>query len=578
MKWIETIIPKKKEEIFRKKLGISKCLSYILLSLGITNIKDANLFLNPSLKDLKNPFLIKNLDLATNKIIEVIKNNEKIIIVGDYDVDGVTSTSLLFKVLEYFTKNINFLIPKRSEDGYGLTKNILNRCIDENPKLLIALDCGTNSLLEIEVLLKNKIDVIIVDHHKNSNSINKKKYNFILVNPHINKSNSQKEYQIFCTVGIVFKLVQGIIKKLRELNNLIANKINLRDFLYFVATGTIADMVPLTKENRIITKFGLKNIFKNNGLKALCEISGINIKNAIKPSDISFKIAPRINASGRLENASLSVKMLINDDFNTSLLLANQLEIINKKRQLIEKKMIEEAISLIEENKLLYNNLFSIIMFKEDWHPGIVGIVASKLSKLYYKPCFIFGKENNFLKGSGRSIDGINIITALNKISEHLVNWGGHPMAAGITIKKENFFKFQESLNNEIKLQASKINKEILEPTLNIVYWISLEELNLYLLEELSLLEPFGVGNPLPILGIKDIVINKKPILFGNKKEHLQFFIKTPNPNINFIKCIGWNMKDKIPPINTKIDIAFNFFWNNWNGYKNANIQLIDWR
>lgn len=553
-----------------KSLNISYALASMLVRLDITDAIKAQKFLYPRLAHLDDPFLLNYMEDAAERLLKSINAKEEILILGDYDADGITSTSLLVNVLNQLGVKPNYIIPKRLEEGYGLTMGVVERALKiHTPSLFIALDCGTNSIKEVQFLKQKGIEVIILDHHKCKEGVLPE--DAILVNPHVH-GKKEAPWGRLCTVGLVFKLVHGLVKILKEEEDPRAKTIKLKDLLDLVALGTIADLVPLVEENRILTYYGLNKIQHTNrpGLQALCKVSGINEGQTIKPSDVAFRLGPRINASGRLSDATLPVNMLLSKDFEECSEAAKELNLMNRERQEIERAVTLEAESLIAtaENN---THQISIVSYSPNWHTGVVGIVAGKLARMYHKPTIILGNENGLAKGSGRSIPGIDLIKALSECEAFLESWGGHPMAAGIALKTENLENFQEQFTTAI---ATQLNGLQLEPFIEITQFIEAEDLTEALLEELELLHPFGNNNPEPIFGVKEALLLSEPQIFAGS--HIKF--KIAKKNGLPVNAIGWNMKDNPPPANQYVDLAVKFSYNHWNGKKTPQAELIDWK
>lgn len=552
-----------------ESLNISKTLASLLLRIGISNPNKAQRFLYPRLAHLQDPYELTNMDRAIKRTITAIKNNESVTILGDYDVDGITSTTLLVHILKIFGLSPHYLTPLRLEEGYGMSQAVLERALTgPTPGLLFALDCGTNSTEEV-VFLKNKgIDVIIIDHHQSKQTV---PGDTILINPHVFDS-PDAPWANLCTVGLVFKFTHALTKTLKENAHPKAESVDLKELLDLVALGTVADLVPLLEENRILASFGLNKIQNSNrpGIQALTKISGINQNQPLKASDISFRLGPRINASGRLSDASLPVSMLLADDFKTCSLAAEQLNTMNQERQEIERSVTTHALQLVEDEALASNN--AIIAYFPGWHSGLVGIAAGKLSRIHNRPTFILTQEGNSAKGSGRSVPGINLITALSECSDLLESWGGHPMAAGITLHPSNIEKFQKQFNQAIASQILSPQQQ--ETLLEISEYLSPEDLTEGLLEELELLHPFGMSNPEPVFGIRDAILPSPVTIFST--DHFRFQVKkTSGMPLN---GIAWKMAHNRPPHNTPLTLAVKFAYNHWNGKKTSQLELIDWQ
>ena len=371
-------------------LGVSPILGALILQRGYTDPLRAKMFLSPKLANLDDPFRLKNLRPAVLRIIEAIEKKQNILVFGDYDVDGITSTTLLVSILRLFGLNPAYFVPRRMEEGYGLSEAALERALSNNDTdLLIALDCGTNATEAIEYINSRGIDLIVVDHHQAKDTTAQ---NHILINPHVFDLEGAPWLQL-CTVGLVFKLAHGLIKEMRNRDNKDAWQINLKDYLDLVALGTVADLVPLIDENRILARNGIKRLksTRRTGIQALIQASGIALGEEITPIDISFKLGPRINASGRVADASLPLEMMLGDNFTTCYRAACELNDINRERQDIERGVLEDAMKQIEENRL--NDYPCIVVSNPRWHPGVVGIIAGKLSREYHRPVIVLAKK-----------------------------------------------------------------------------------------------------------------------------------------------------------------------------------------
>ncbi|MBO7521229.1 MAG: single-stranded-DNA-specific exonuclease RecJ, partial [Opitutales bacterium] len=393
-------------------LGVSPILASLLLERGFSDPIRAEMFLKPKLTNLGDPFRVKNLRAAALRLIEAISKKQKVLVFGDYDVDGITSTTLFVNAMRHFGLSPSYFVPRRMDEGYGLSEAALERAFaDEKPDLLVALDCGTNAMDAIRYIRSRGIDLIVVDHHQSKDDPSNEDY--ILVNPHV-FDLSTAPWRNLCTVGLVFKLVHALLKEMRLRDDPRSWTLDLKDSLDLVSLGTIADLVPLVDENRILARYGIKRLktTKRKGIQALIQASGISLGDEITPVDISFRLGPRINASGRLADASLPLDMLLGDDFTTCFRAACELNDINKERQEIERGVFEAAMKKIEELKLAEDPC--IIVFDKTWHPGVVGIIAGKLSREFNRPVIVFGEtDSGYTKGSGRSIAGLDRVECL---------------------------------------------------------------------------------------------------------------------------------------------------------------------
>jgi len=570
MRWLYKALPAEDIASLSKSTGVSSVMAELLMRSGLTQAEKAGTFLNPTLGGLSDPFEVPRLSDAAERLVEAIDKKQKVIVLGDYDVDGVTSTALLVTVLRNFGLSPSFVVPRRAEDGYGLSRSAIDRALEiGKPDLFVALDCGTNSHDEVSYLCNLGMDVIVVDHHR---SKEKPLAQGILINPHIHEETTSNDsaWRYLCTAGLVFKLMHGLLKHLRERKNPIALTYKLRDQLDLVAMGTVADLVPLTGENRIMASNGLRILAQTQrpGLRALMEVAGLKPGQEIMPMDISYRLGPRINASGRLADAALSVELMVSEDTRFCYETAHQLDTFNRERQDIERQMTEQAEKIIE-NHFIENH--GIVLFEEGWHPGVVGIVAGRVTRKYNRPCVVLGSEGELAKGSGRSIEGVNLVDVLGKCSAHLESWGGHPMAVGVSLKKTNVQAFRKLFTEAVKASSGS---DLAEQRIDISAWISVNQIKESLMQELETLHPFGQGNPEPVFGIKGIVLKQKPDVF--KEVHFRFSL--PDATGKKIQGVAWKMANKLPPSYEPIDIAVGLHWNHFNGRKSLQLEMLDWR
>lgn len=570
MRWTHTPLPAGEVEALSKHAGVSRVLAELLLRAGLCDADAAAGFLQPALAGLNDPFLLRNLEAAATRLRQAIAGREEIVVLGDYDVDGVSSTALLVMILRRFGLNPRFVVPRRSEDGYGLSRSAIDRALEDgSPALFIALDCGTNSSEETAYLRGKGIDVIIIDHHRSKDDI---PGDALLINPHVHADGTDGDsaWRHLCTVGLVFKLVHGLLKQLRGENHPVAFRIKLREHLDLVALGTIADLVPLLGENRILARHGLRILEQTHrpGLRALMEVSGVKASQGITPTDISFRLGPRINASGRLADAALSVELLISDDLTFCMETARQLDTFNRERQEIERAITGEAERLIETH---YSGDAGIVLFAEHWHPGVVGIVAGRVTRKYNRPCVVLGNEGDMAKGSGRSVDGVNLVEVLGTCCEHLTSWGGHPMAVGVALPKRHLEAFRGQFAAAVR---AHVGGDIAEARLEIAAWITPEQITEKFMEELEALHPFGQGNPEPVFGVRGVVLRQPPEVF--KEHHFRFAFEDGRGRR--LHGVAWKFAHRLPPVDEVLDLAVELKWNHFNGRKFLQLGLIDWR
>ena len=547
---------KNKIEEIKNKYKVNQLLATILANRNILKEEDIRLFLNPTRNDFYNPFLITDMDIAVNRIIKAIENKENITIYGDYDVDGITSITVLKSFLNDIGVDTNTYIPNRLIEGYGLNKEAIDKISKKGCNLMITVDCGISAIEEIEYANSLGIETIITDHHEAGNEIPKA----IAVIDNKRK-DSKYPFRELAGVGVVFKLIQaiGITLKLKEESYL--------KYLDIVCIGTISDIVPLVDENRVIAKLGLLLVAqtKNIGLRSIINSSGYN---KIDSNTISFGVAPRINACGRMGKAEEALELFLSKDKNEVNELTNKLNEHNRKRQETEKTIFENAVEKIKEEHLDENK--AIIVGGENWHHGVIGIVSSKITEMYFKPSILFSfEEDGIGKGSGRSIPGFDLHEALMKCSDTIEKFGGHSMAVGITVKKDNLEKFKKEFE-QIATQ-SKIDEII--PIINIDAKVDLSDIDKEMVESLKQLEPFGEANKMPVFAFKNLKIDSIRALSEGKQ--LKLTLKDNNYIIN---AIGFNIGYLANEyrIGDKIDVAGVLEINTFNGVDNLQINIKD--
>jgi len=523
--------------------------------LGVRGISDFDFFLNPSVEGLRDPFSLDGVMEGSERILDAIESNQKISIFGDYDVDGVVSTSLLFTVLKKLNADVDFYIPHRLEDGYGLNKSGIKELKDGGTNLIITVDCGINGEEEIRYAEELGLEVIVTDHHlpeKNNPAE-------IKINPYLSNSYPYKD---LAGVGVVFKLCQGI-EKMSDLtlNFLLWN-------LDLVALGTVADVMPLTGENRILTALGLKIINENRrpGIVSLLKNSGFK-KGQIQAWHIAFLIAPRINALGRLGESKEAVDLLCTYNNVEADTIAAKLENCNIERKKLQEKIYKEALGFLDSRNIERNA--GIVLSSDGWHEGVIGIVASKIVNEFNRPTILIVEKDGICRGSGRSVPGFNITDSLKELSFLLEEYGGHDQACGISIKKENIRSFERAFEEQV---TEKLGNNISQKELLIDFSLTLDAINERLVENIEILAPFGTGNPKPVFASSGVELADVPSIVG--KNHLKFTVKNKG---KYIPCIGFSLGDKIDLLsNSKMfDIAYSPFIDDWNGKVSLKIHDI---
>ncbi len=555
-KWECYNLDNEKVEELVKKRHITNLLASILVNRGIIDGEKINVFLNPTRKDFYNPFLMPDMEIAVKRIVKAIENKEKIMIYGDYDADGITSITVLKKYLNEIGLKTGEYIPNRLNEGYGLNKDAISKIYNDGYKLMITVDCGISGLEEVDYANSLGMEIIITDHHEPAEKLPEA----IAVIDAKRKDNKYPFNQL-AGVGVVFKLIQAISTELK-----LEEKEYLK-YLDLVCIGTISDIVPLVDENRVIAKLGLKLIekTKNIGLKTLLNIADLR---KIDSTAISFGVAPRINACGRMGFQEEALQLFLTEDSGEATKIAKRLVQFNQERQAKEKQIFEEVIEKIEKDN---KDKKCIVLAEENWHHGIIGIVASKITEIYYKPSILICLEGDKGKGSGRSIPGFDLYTALTKCSDYIEKFGGHSMAIGITIKKENFEKLKEA----IEKYAQESNISDIMPIINIDKEINLKNINIEEVKSLELLEPFGEANKMPLFLLRNLKIDSIRALSGGK--HLKLTLKQDN---NIVDAIGFNMGDlsKEYLLGDKVDVVGTIEINSFGNKENIQINLKDIR
>src|SRR5213594_4204220 len=498
---------------------------------GFGTADEVQAFLQPRLKSLSDPFLLPNMKAAVTRILVALKRRERIVLFGDYDLDGVTSLALLAETLRAYGAAPELFLPLRMEEGYGLSRESLARCLEQHrPQLLVALDCGTASIVEIANLKRDGVDVIVLDHHQPSQShgvASEPKSQLpdcvAMVNP---KADSASSFHYLCSVGIVFKLCHALLKT-RPLPGF-----DLKSKLDLVALGTVADIVPLRAENRVLVQRGSIEIGKTSriGLRKLMQVAGV--RPPILPEDIGYRLGPRLNAAGRLSTAEKSLRLLLTDDDGEATILAAELDRENRERQEVEKQIFNLAIAQIEGRFDAARDA-AIVVGAPGWHQGVLGIVASRIARRYHRPTIVIGfDENGIGKGSGRSIEGLNLVEALSCCAQRLDKFGGHEMAAGLALHEENFDLFAEAFR---KAAREILSEEALQPCVRVDHELAFTEIDIDLLRWHEMLQPFGNGNPQPLFLARDVepvalprIVNEKHLIFclrqGSRHRRAVFF------------------------------------------------------
>ncbi|MBP3463320.1 MAG: single-stranded-DNA-specific exonuclease RecJ [Clostridia bacterium] len=554
-KWEYKDVDSEKVKEIREKFNVSNLLATVLVNRDITDEKEIEVFLNPTRNDFHDPYLMPDMKIAVERIIKAINNQEKVIIYGDYDVDGITSITVLKKFLKTCGLDAGYYIPNRLNEGYGLNKVAIDKIKEDGYTLIITVDCGISGIEEIEYANSLGIETIVTDHHEPMETLPPA----LAVVDLKRKDNTTYPFNSLAGCGVVFKLTQAIGMELKM------DEKEYLKYLDIVCVGTISDIVPLVDENRVIAKLGLKlvEVTKNPGLRALLKAAGYK---QINSNTISFGIAPRINACGRMGYEEEALKLFLTENIVDAENITEKLNKYNRDRQEIEKNIFDEAIKMIEKDDNASN---SIVLGSYNWHHGVIGIVSSKITEMYYKPSILVCFDGEEGKGSGRSIQGFDLHEALVNMSKHLEKYGGHEMAVGLSLHKKNFNRFK----NDFEKYVTEKDISDLVPILEIDKQIGMKEIEIDTVKELDLLEPFGESNRRPVFVYKNLKIDSIRALSDGK--HLKMTLKDGNSLIN---AIGFNMGSfsKEYMIGDKVDVAGTLEINSFNGRDFVQINMKD--
>jgi single-stranded-DNA-specific exonuclease len=571
-----------------RKIDISPLLAQCLLNRGLGEPAAARSFLQPRLKQLADPFALPDMAAAVDRLFQARERREPVVIFGDYDVDGVTSTALLLEVLQTLGWTANPYLPHRLDEGYGLSRDGLENCLRKFPaSLLLALDCGSTAVESIAWLRQRAIDVIVLDHHQPASP---PPAALALVNPRLRSPSvppaaptlprshaptphplaGHSDFTELCSVGLAFKLAHALVKRGRESGLPGAADFDLRTLLDLVALGTIADIVPLTGENRILVAAGLEhlNATQRPGLIALKQAA--QTAAPLGAYEVAFQLAPRLNAAGRLETAQDALRLLLARDLAQAAPLAQNLDACNSERAKIERRISEEAIGAIRA-RFNADTDFVIVEGRSAWHIGVVGIVASRVLQQFYRPAIIVGGDGLEWRGSGRSIAGFDLAAALRDCAGLLVRHGGHAAAAGLSLRAENLDKLRARLN---ELARQILKPEDLKPSLRLDAQVGLAVITPDSLAELALLKPNGQGNPPVQFSAHNLTLKGPPHRMGAQKQHLKLWV---TDRLTTHQALWWGAGDQTLP-NTPFDLAFSPQISQYNGRRQLQLKVLDWR
>tara|TARA_B100000809_G_scaffold198908_1_gene198775 strand:- start:1398 stop:3083 length:1686 start_codon:yes stop_codon:yes gene_type:complete len=559
MRWTLKSQPEKeKVHKLAKELQVDTIIASILCQRNIETFEDAKNYFRPSLEEIHDPFLMKDMDVAVARIENAISNNENILIYGDYDVDGTTAVSLVSSYLKTITPNIATYIPDRYAEGYGVSYLGIDFANDNDFSLIIALDCGIKAIDKIAYASEKKIDFIICDHHKPGLEIPKA---VAILNA--KREDCNYPFDELCGCGVGFKLIQALgVSRNQTIEDFVP-------YLDLVATAIAADIVPMSGENRVLAYHGLQVINQSprNGIKAIIHQTK---KTELTITDVVFIIAPRINAAGRMKHGNYAVELLTEMDLDSAIEFAAAIEIFNADRKELDKKITDQAIIQIIDNE--EEQCFSTVVYQEDWHKGVIGIVASRLIEKYYRPTLVFTKSGDKLAASARSVKGFDVYDALQECSEFIEQFGGHKYAAGLTLLPENYINFKNKFEEVVE---RTIDKKLLTPEISVDAEIDLSEITPKFFRIIQQMSPFGPLNMKPTFKSTCVRDNGYGKQVGADKTHLKLNV-FQGDNKKTYNAIGFNLGDKMDFVQNDFDIVYTLDENEWNGHKTVQLLLKD--
>ena len=562
MRWNPKSKPNpEKVQAIQQALQVDEIIATLLVQRGIETFEQAKTFFRPTLADLHNPYLMKDMDKAVARIEKAIDNNENILVFGDYDVDGTTAVSLVSSYLRSFYPNVATYIPDRYAEGYGISYMGIDYAEDNDISLIIALDCGIKSIDHVNYAKAKNIDFIICDHHRPGDILPDA---VAVLDP--KRDDCSYPYDELCGCGVGFKLIQALAENRNQTIE------DLVEYLDLVATAIAADIVPINGENRVLAKFGLEVINSNPrpGIKALIQ----NVKKKVLTiTDVVFIVAPRINAAGRIKHGNEAVALLTEYDLDQAEQFASEIEQHNSDRKELDKQITKQALLQIEENN--EQTRFSTVVYQENWHKGVIGIVASRLVENYYRPTIVFTKSGEKLAASARSVKDFDIYNALEACAEHLEQFGGHMYAAGMTLLEENYENFKKAFE---KVVQETIHPDLLTPEISYDAEIELSEINPKLMRLLKQFEPFGPENMTPLFLAKGLTDSGYAKTLGSDNEHLKAFVKQGNSES--FGAIGFGLGNKLDLVanKNKFDAIFSLEENEWKDTVTLQLQFRDIR
>lgn len=566
--WTHRVADAERVRRLEETLGVSPVVAALLARLSDDDA-EAERHLRPQLAHVSDPFEAAGVREAAERLLRAVDAREPVAILGDYDVDGVTSTAALVHALRRLGLEPRAYVPRRLDEGYGLSMGAIDRVLGEGrPGLFVALDCGTNSIAEVARLRAAGVDVVIVDHHvaKDGHAAD-----CILVNPRV-RDPEGAPWRALCTAGLTFKLIHALLKVLRLRDDARGTAFAVRDYLDLAALGTIADLVPLRHENRILAAHGLRALSeaRRPGLRALIEVSGLTPGQTLSSTDVSYRLGPRINASGRLADAAIPLRLLLAEGASDCAEGAAQLDALNRERQEIDRKVTEEATrqlgAMADAPALVAHG---------DWHPGVVGIAAGKLCRSLSRPVIVLGREGDLAKGSGRGVPGVDLVAALQACHELLGSYGGHPMAVGVSLPCANLEAFRLRFAEAIASQLAR-GLPAASSAIEIAHWVDPVAMTPRVLDELEMLQPFGEGNPEPVFGFRGFRFDRPVQRFGDGESNFRHTLSLPDGRR--LGFVAWRLAHRAPEPGQPVDLAVRIGWNRWQGRRTAQAEILDLR
>lgn len=559
MRWVRRTVDERVAAVLARELELHPVAARILAGRGLVTVEAARQFLAPTLADLPDPFQMKGMPAAVERLVRAVRGRERVVVYGDYDVDGVTSTTLLVSFLQLLGADVGYSVPKRLVDGYGLNPQAVDRLAEAGTRLIVTVDCGVTAVDEVDRATRAGVDVVVVDHHRAPAELPRA---VAMLNPH--QPGCPFPAKELSAVGVTFHLLMALRKRLRDEGFFeLQPEPNLRTFLDLVALGTIADVVPLVGANRILVLHGLRTLeqAKRPGVRALLEVAGIE-PGPVTAGQVGFRLGPRINAAGRLDDAATAVELLLSTELEPARGLARQLDQANAERQAIERGITQEALAQAEKRA---ERVRGLVLHAEGWHPGVVGIVAARVVERWHRPTVVLGVDGDGARGSCRSIEAFDMYASLGKCAEHLVKFGGHHHAAGVHLARAALPGFIAAFEREALRQLKPSD---LVPVVRIDAEVSSADATLELAQALGRLAPFGAGHPEPVLATKLSGVEGSVLIAKNGgPDHLKFRVGPADG-------IGFGLGEQKPLLRGRIQVAFQLGVDTWNGREKASAKV----